>query len=273
VIWLVACHAPAPDRLWLGGDVFVAERASGRLALGLTGDGVVNLEGPVGPVGSAEVSGEVRLVNAEAALPDLRAQGVVAVGVENNHRDDLGEAGPPETRAAAERHGLRVVDRAGLEHGAFALTAHLVGDGGPPAGFDAELAAAARRGDLVALLHTSGDGPGLADAVDRAVAAGARVVAVHGSHEIGPVERRGRAVVAWGLGNLLFDCACTDGAEGLILEVERFADGAIGASIVPVRAGLHGAPAARASDPDEVFDRLEALGSSPLVRGDGVAVL
>ena len=122
----------------------------------------------------------------------------------------------------------------------------------------------------IATFHTTGvpsylPSPELRREVEGALEAGATVVAVHGSHLIGPVERRGAAVVAWGLGNLVFHCECTREDEGLVLEVRLAPGRVLEAAVVPVRAGLVG-PARPAGDADGVFDLLEALGSSPLRR-------
>jgi poly-gamma-glutamate synthesis protein (capsule biosynthesis protein) len=141
-----------------------------------------------------------------------------------------------------------------------------------------ELAAARRRGDvLVATFHVTGPPmylprPELVDAVAIALEAGATVVAAHGTHELARVERRGRAVIAWGLGNLAFACACTDEQSGAVLEVALGPDGAREAAIVPIDAGLAQGAAHAAGDPALTFELLEALGSSRLQRrGDRAA--
>lgn len=288
---LGSCRATAPvgpparpAALWLAGDVFLAYPAADRLAtLGasLRGAGVVNLEGPVGPGDAPQVAlgPPVVLVHAPTALDALGGAGVRAVGIANNHRADAGADGPALTREATTARGLLAVDERGAVLVAgdgsprVALTAHLV-DGAVPPGLERDLRAAASRADvLVATFHT-GDAPGSAvrQAVDAAIAAGARAVAVHGSHEVGRVERRGGAVVAWGLGNLAFDCACTSSADGIALELELYADGPALATVVPVRAGLQGAPAVRATgaDADRILDRADA---GTLVRGEAEGTL
>lgn len=274
--------------LWLGGDVFLTYATPERLAPladRFAGPGFVNLEGPVGAPGErgtvARTDGRVVLRHGEDALAALRASGVRALGLANNHRDDGGPEGRSRTRAAVEAHGLVPVDERGavirLADGRrVALTAHLVTDAVPTELAEALRTAASGADALVVTLHGTHDGEApttaLMDAVDMAIAAGARAVAVHGAHALGRVERRRGAVVALGLGNLLFDCDCTDGTDGLLLNLELFPDGTTGAGIVPVRAGLFGEPARPSPDADRVFDRLEALGSAPLVRGDGEAV-
>jgi hypothetical protein len=73
-------------------------------------------------------------------------------------------------------------------------------------------------------------------------------------------------VIAWGLGNLAFACACTDETSGALLEVVLGPDGAGEAAIIPIDAGLDGGAAHASSDPGLAFELLEALGASPLHR-------
>ncbi len=73
-------------------------------------------------------------------------------------------------------------------------------------------------------------------------------------------------MIAWGLGNLAFACDCTRESEALLLDVEVSAAGAGPAQVIPIAAGLGGAPAAAAPDAASIFDLLEALGSPALSR-------
>ena len=149
------------------------------------------------------------------------------------------------------------------------VTAHDL-EAGVPAGLAGELAAARRAGDvLVATFHVTGPTtylprPELVDAVAIALDAGAAVVAAHGTHALARVERRDHAVIAWGLGNLAFACACTDEPVGGALAVELARAGAGAAALIPVDAGLAGAPARASTDPAFTYELLAALGSSPL---------
>jgi poly-gamma-glutamate capsule biosynthesis protein CapA/YwtB (metallophosphatase superfamily) len=108
--------------------------------------------------------------------------------------------------------------------------------------------------------------PELKSAVKIALEAGPKIVVAHGTHAIGPVERRGKIVVAWGLGNLVFACDCTNEREGLLLEVSLRGGEVESASIIPIEAGLKGDPARLSSDPNGVFDLLEGIGGTQLVR-------
>jgi poly-gamma-glutamate capsule biosynthesis protein CapA/YwtB (metallophosphatase superfamily) len=227
---------------------------------------------------SAEAGDGVRLHNAEAGLAGLRAAGVRVVGIANNHSGDRGSEGPGQTARAirsAEMSpvglgaGHVVVEAAGKR---VVVTAHDL-DAALGADLPTELAAARAEGDvLVATFHVTGPPsylprPELREAVDDALAAGARVVAAHGTHVVGPVERRGDVVIAWGLGNLLFSCDCTRDIDGAILRVSLRGD-QLDARIIPIDAGLDGAAAKPAHDAPLMLDLFEALGSSKLVRDE-----
>lgn len=241
--------------------------------------GLVNLEGPVAEAPSA---GEgVRLHNAPRALGTLRDAGIVVAGVANNHAFDAGDAGPGRSVAALRAAGMNA---AGLEAGEaivelagkhVAFTAHDL-EKGVPEKLSEELTNARSRSDvLVATFHVTGPPsyvprPELRDAVERALASGARVIAAHGTHAVGPVERRGDAVIAWGLGNLLFSCDCTSEIDGALLRVS-IAGGTVEARIIPIDAGLHGAKARPSHDAPLMLDLLEAIGSTKLDRDGATA--
>ena len=291
-------HAAAPPRakLWIGGDVFLGTGGHGALAgiPAIVGGapGIVNLEGPVGEARTDEppdggdghrAAPPIRLLQAPRALAELNAAGVVVAGIANNHARDAGPGGAAATARALAAAGIRA---AGAPAGPASLTlgrlrvvvtAHDL-EAGTPAGLRDELVAARRRGDvLIATFHVTGPPtylprPELVDAVTIALEAGAAVVAAHGTHELARVERRGRAVIAWGLGNLAFACACTDEQSGALLEIVLGPDGAGEASIVPIDAGLAGSAAHAASDPALTFELLEALGATRLQRLGGRAI-
>jgi poly-gamma-glutamate capsule biosynthesis protein CapA/YwtB (metallophosphatase superfamily) len=216
-------------------------------------------------------------VQAPQALGELRAAGVAVAGIANNHAQDAGPDGAVATtralaavgvQAAGDGAGPAVMLAGGLR---VVVTAHDLEDGVPKA-LREDLLAARRRGDvLVATFHVTGPPtylprPELQQAVAIALEAGASVIAAHGTHELARVERRGRAVIAWGLGNLAFACACTDETSGALLDVAVGKDGAGEASIIPIEAGLEGAAARASSDPELAFELLEALGATRLER-------
>ncbi len=288
-------EVPAAPALWFGGDVHLGATPRGGLdgVVAAVGGavGVVNLEGPLadGPGGAWIDGATVRLANPAGAPAHLHAAGVRAASVANNHALDDGDAGLVRTIA-----GLRAADvapvggpagpaRLDVDGVPVTLLAYALGDGrgpaasgGPavpaspvPSTLGADLAAA--EGVRVVAFHVDGPpsylpAPALVAAVEAAVAGGADVVVAHGTHAVGPVERHGDAVVAWGLGNLLFDCACTDEADAVVLRVELSPGRP--AEVVPISAGLGGAPASVAAD-DGVLDLVDALGGTPLARAGG----
>jgi capsule synthesis protein PGA_cap len=302
-----ASRDPGAPRLWIAGDVFLGTGGHGALAgiAAIVGGapGVVNLEGPVGGDGAAGVlreadrgaaagvaatpgsgdRGGLRLLQVPAALAELAQAGIAVAGIANNHAHDAGPGGAAATIRALTAVG---VQPAGGPAGPATLvlgglrvliTAHDLEHGVPPSLRD-DLAAARRRGDvLVATFHVTGPAsylprPELVDAVAIALAAGATVIAAHGTHELARVERRGRAVIAWGLGNLAFACACTDEDSGAVLDVTLDRDGAAAASIIPIDASLLSGTTRPAADPALTFELLGALGSSHLDRhGDRAA--
>jgi hypothetical protein len=269
-------------KLWIAGDLHLgtggAERARAVAAAVSPGAlGIVNLEGPISAiqfdVSDRTDSGALRLTNGVGAAAALVELGVQAAGIANNHAMDVGEEGAAATAKALREVGIApvggaagfgVIEANGVR---VAVTAHDLTEG-PPAGLEAELRAARAVGDLlVSTFH--GTGPpsylpsaGLRDAVAVALAAGAQVVAGHGSHALARVELREGAVIAWGLGNLAFDCRCTDERDALVLEVTLGARGLWAASVVAIDAGIGGEPATLASDPGLTFDLLAALGGA-----------
>ncbi len=211
-----------------------------------------------------------------------------AVGVANNHAGDGGSSAALSTTVAVRAAGLIPIGGPGgpaiLERGGvrIVVTAYdlVAGRGSGPhpelaPGLDAtalgaELTSARARGDvLVATFHVTAPPSYLppveeVTAVALARAAGAAVIVVHGSHALARVERTATNVTAWGLGNLLFACACTDEDDGLILRVTVDRHGLVDADIIPIVAGLRGAPARPADEPGLIYDLLAVLRSTPL---------
>jgi hypothetical protein len=275
-----------PVELWFGGDVHWGKGRDVAARLALLGErlrsatGFVNLEGPLsagaGPGASIDANNKVMLSNEAAFLPALVGAGARFIGIANNHADDLGASSVETTRQLLREGGLEAV---GLSAG----TSSLEHDGQPlhfaaydlltiaPAERSRELAALGRKpGLMIVAFHDTGPpsylpSARLRTAVDEAIELGADVVVSHGTHALAPVERRGPAVIAWGLGNLLFDCSCTRERDGLILSV-RSSSAGLEATVLPIDAGLGDAPVQLSHDPALIFDLLEAIGSSPLVR-------
>ena len=289
LLLLSGAAPPAPGRrveLWFGGDVHLGGGGKGALgplaALVRGADGIVNLEGPVAP--AAPRGPGLKLHNAPAALAELRALGVAVAGIANNHAGDAGPSGARATAQAVRASGLlpaggpagaAVLERNGLR---IAVTAHDLTGGVPPALAEELKAARASADVLIATFHVTGPAvyaprPELRRAVEVALAAGARGVVAHGTHAVAKVERRGDAVIAWGLGNVAFACDCTDERDALLLRVLLVEGRVERVELVPIDAGLSGGKAQPSEDAGGVLDLLESLGGTPFRREGGRGVL
>jgi poly-gamma-glutamate synthesis protein (capsule biosynthesis protein) len=238
-------------------------------------DGIVNLEGPVT---SALPKGPgLKLANGPESVQELLSVGGKVAGIANNHARDAGNGSEQASADALRKIGILPVGgpagpgsfvSRGLK---FIIAAYDLTDGVPD-GLEGQLKEAKRQGEyFIVSFHVTGPPsylprPELRRAVEIALKAGAQIVVAHGSHVVGPVERRGKAIIAWGLGNLVFACDCTNEQEGLLMRVSIGRDAVGVATIIPIRAGLLGEPAELSPDPNGVFDLLEAIGSTKLVR-------
>lgn len=261
--------APSRPRvLWFGGDVHFGAAAHAALdELSLDGPLVVNLEGPVSE--APRTSSSNALFNPPESADLLKRAHVVAAGIDNNHSLDDGADGLVRTRTRLERAGIAPLGSATVE-GLKLLQVDL--SGGLPAGLEARLREARPQ---VVLFHVLAPPlffpePVLREAAEVALRSGAAAVIAHGSHSLAPIERRGSQVIAWGLGNLAFDCECTTEDEGLLVRLEFAEHQLVRASVVPVRAGLHGARAQLLDSP-LLWQTLENLGSSAFTRRGAVA--
>ncbi|MFN0152098.1 MAG: CapA family protein [bacterium] len=250
--------------------------------------GVVNLEGPLiardpatgaAPlVSGAGSASRPRLFNGARALAVLANAGVGVAGIANNHAGDFGQAGARETERALRAAGIRPAGNAAgvarLEIGGvrIAVSAHDLEEA-DSARIAADLASGALDADfLIATFHETGPpsylpSRALRRAVEIALANGADAVAAHGRHTLGAVERRGGAVIAWGLGNMAFACRCTDERDAIVLRLALEPGAPVEAFVIPIEAGLDGGDARPSDHPDSVFDLLEALGSRGVRRG------
>ncbi len=265
-----------PVDIWLGGDVHLGKGNTNVLAplksITHNATGIINLEGAVAETSSLREG--IVLLNAPHRLAILKEAGVVVAGVANNHAQDAGDqsllhtieqvrrasllpVGDIAGTAVVQRHGMRLV-----------VSAHDLTSGVPPR-LAEELRLARAQGDvLIATFHVTGPpsylpSRELKQAVDIALSAGAQVIAAHGSHLPGPIERRGTAVIFWGLGNLVFDCECTAEKDALIARITFDHGQVIKAQVFPIEAGLSGAPARLSANPAAMFELLTAIGSSP----------
>jgi Bacterial capsule synthesis protein PGA_cap len=282
-------HAAFKDRsidLWLGGDVNLGDGGRNQLSniAGIVqgAAGIVNLEGPVAQHARLRKSG-LRLWNAPRSLKELSALNVKVAGIANNHSADEGEKSAVRTAnalrgdkiiPAGEPAGPAIVHLNGFT---VAVTAHDLTHG-VPASLEGELKSAASKADfLIATFHVTGPPsylprPELKRAVEIAYKAGAVVIAAHGTHALAKVERRDHAVIAWGLGNVVFACDCTKEEDAIILRVQLELGKKPKADVLAIRAGLNKQPVRPAKDAQAIFNLLEAIGSSKLERkGDVVA--
>ena len=242
--------------------------------------GIVNLEGPVSE--RLETKDHLRLWNTPTALAELSAAQVKVAGIANNHAVDASASGPEQTAKQLREHGILP---AGVVAGAaffevngvsIAVTAHDL-TRGVPENLEADLAAARKKSQvLVSTFHVTGPPsylprPELRRAVEIAYHAGANVIAAHGTHMLGPLERREHAVIAWGMGNLAFSCDCTQEEDAILLRVVVEPDRVVRVEVIPLQAGINQIPAQPAGDAAAIFDLLEAIGSKGLQRHGNTA--
>lgn len=274
---------PPNQRIWFGGDLYLGDGGQSQLSelprIVGAGFGVVNLEGPIG-VPPTAAGMKRRLVHATAVPAELSQASVRAATLENNHSDDLGLSGRRQTIRALRAAGMVAVSGLAevlpvrLGRNSVAVLALDCTRGIPPQ-MDSRLTAARLRADLLVVsLHSTGAESYLPDstlerAVELALRGGARVILGHGSHRLARVERRGNAVIAWGLGNLVFACDCTSEDEGLILRVGMGEGDSLVANVVPIRAGLGTRPVRVHEDVNAIADLLRGLGSTSLQANAG----
>jgi poly-gamma-glutamate capsule biosynthesis protein CapA/YwtB (metallophosphatase superfamily) len=157
--------------------------------------------------------------------------------------------------ALMKRRGLRVSIVARDMGGSPGMTPEDYRDVDPSAAKEvvAAVRQAARRGAVIVSLHWLRAGLSIPSAEQRKLAAelvdaGASAVLGHGTHTPQGVERRGRAIIAYSLGNLAFGCRCTEVTDGFLLGFTLDAAGAArDVRLIPIRAGIR-APAALSHD-------------------------
>ncbi|MDH3975923.1 MAG: CapA family protein [Deltaproteobacteria bacterium] len=283
-------NSPQQTELWLGGDVHFGQAKENPLkniSEKLGGTGIVNLEGPIHKESGFQYEdGKWTIVNPLNSGFFLKEANVKVVSVSNNHDEDVGVAGRIFTEKSLKDAGLLPIGGSNnpetmVKNGFRIVFATYDLSKGRPRNLTSGLAAAKKEGDiLIVTFHVTGP-PGylpskeLKEASNIAIRSGADIVASHGSHAIGPVERRGESIIAWGLGNLAFNCECTKEKEGIILQVviKREKDKApqISACAIPIEAGLNGEAAQQATNSEEIIDLLEAIGSKGINRRQGKA--
>jgi len=201
-----------------------------------------------------------------ACADGLARAGFDVLSLANNHSLDCGRAGLLDTMDALARRGISwvgagedaaaaeaplIVERKGLRIAFLAWTAvHCVGviyrrDAPGAAAFETERAeaairAAGRRADVViVLLHWGLEYTREPREVQRRIArrlidAGAHLIIGHHPHTPQPVERYRGGVIAYSLGNFVFDSASEQARGGLILRCALQRDGVSGVESIPV---------------------------------------
>ncbi len=210
----------------------------------LTGDiGFANLEGALTSRGDAWPKA-YNFRTPASFTPGLRRAGFGAVTIANNHTMDYGVVGLQDTMLALDANGIArtgagnsaadawapaVVSANGLrvafiacvltptEGTGFAIAAWAAGPASPglavcdTGALTAAVQAARRQADFVIVAVHAGDEyrttPNAAQRTmaEAALAAGADAYIGAHAHVVQPVERRGNQLIAWGLGNFIFD--------------------------------------------------------------------
>lgn len=200
-----------------------------------------------------------------AHASSLARAGFDALSLANNHSLDYGRVALADTIAAVEGAGMvavgagtsrsaamraRVVERNGLRIALLGYCAMFVEATTPRADavtisefdietFLGEIRAARAVSDVVVVLpHWGREWSAKPTALQRELAdrfldAGATIVAGAHPHVLQPVERRGSRLVAWSLGNFVFDQKA-DGADTCVLRVTVGRDGVRAFEAVPV---------------------------------------
>jgi len=216
-----------------------------------------NLESPLTTV--PQVSDGYDLRAPPEAVAALRAAGFNVVSLANNHALDAGEAGLAETVATLNATGIAGL--VGWETGKFVdwsppysfthySSAHLpiyyflaFDDSAVPldleAAAEAVAAAAEQAGVIIVSIHWGGEYQAAPGPRQRAIAsaladAGAGIVVGHGPHVLQRVEWVGEALVAYSLGNFLFDQPYpADCRQGAILRLTLQGDRIAAVEVIP----------------------------------------
>jgi poly-gamma-glutamate capsule biosynthesis protein CapA/YwtB (metallophosphatase superfamily) len=234
---------PLPDsvRLIFGGDVMLGRNVAttidheakplGALAafLSRADFAAVNLECVASPLGEP-VPGQryhFRAHPQSAAL--LTAAGVDAVSVANNHSHDFGDIAFADSAKRLRAAGLQVAgdstEPVVFTHGPARFSLFACYDEAPEPLLAAMRAAA--DSSLVVVMahwgneHSATPSEAQRDLAAKLSAAGARILVGSGPHCRQPMEFQGGALLAWSLGNLIFDGPGPDAAwsRGALLEV------------------------------------------------------
>ena len=252
---------------------------------------VVNLEVALSLRTGHEAEKAVRLAAPPARAAWLAEAGVDVVNVANNHVLDLGPAGFDDTLEALHASGVAfcgggnprypqgqaVVEREGLRLGFLGYCLTPFAEQGrfvrclDAAAACADVRALAEACDAVIVsLHAGVEdshypSPLQIRQARQLVEAGATVVLGHHPHVVQGVERWGRGLIAYSLGNFQFPPLLPAHREAFALSVELTRRAVAAYRILPLRLDSGGAPAALdAGEAARLRERVEAL-SAPIV--------
>jgi poly-gamma-glutamate synthesis protein (capsule biosynthesis protein) len=206
---------------------------------------IANLEGPITARGKMELGERPRFAFEPKRGAELARLLDVAT-LANNHALDQGAEGRDDSAralaipvaweghdAVLERRGRRVV-----------VIARDLMRSDPD---EIVRAVQAARGVILVSLHWGQEGSLLPNRAQRQLAArlvdaGATAVLGHGPHTIQGIERRGRAVIAYSLGNFALACRCSEVTDGMLLRFTIDGDGVRDVEPIPIVAGIEHAP-------------------------------
>jgi len=222
-----------------------------------------------------QLAGGHDLRAAPGSVAALRLGGFDLVSLANNHSLDAGEGGRAETIATLSAAGIAgVIERnAGMlvsrqaPYPSLRYQLLALDDSTVPLDTEAAsraVAAAAQQAELVIVsVHWGGEYQAAPSPRQRAIAtalaqAGAGLVVGHGPHVLQPVEWEGETLVAYSLGNLLFDQPYpADCRRGVILRVTRSASGGrLAVELIPTVVERGRVRPARAEEKTAILARL-----------------
>lgn len=299
-VLLLLCLGAAPLTVTAAGDLQTSastpEAQVAPLASLLQGDvRFLNLEGPL--TASGHESG-LSKDGTPVGQPKFNAPPEVArwlhgrvdvVSLANNHALDQGAQGLVETVEHLQAQGIQAATASTdaevvRRERRVRLIAREVSEGWSEtdsSALEARVREARVAGPVLVSLHWGRTGALLPTKEQRRLAArlidaGATAVLGHGPHTPQGIERRGRGVIAYSLGNLAFSCGCTDARDAYAL---RFrideAGAAVDVEALPLRAGLREPPRRAEGDPGvaQLIKSLsDDLGSDARIEGDRVRI-
>ena len=254
-------HGPDPEVYYLAGDAHfgramtraltdadAAERVAGAVLSRTHGRPLIlNLEGVILPNVPETLPHMILAMPRDLAVPWLKRLNVAAVGLANNHANDLGAPGVVETRAALEEAGIAHFGQGErLDIGGLAVIGltDLDSSGPPYSGLvtpdllDRLIVGDATR-PVVAFVHwgheyETNPSPRERELAEEMRLRGAAVIA--GAHPHVADGRLvslggGAAIMAYSLGNFLFDQPAAI-ASGTLLELRVFRQGTVAARLI-----------------------------------------